>query len=134
MQFATCFNSKSSLPFRSFEKRNLAQMKTVHPSAFIFRQEKNIPGNYDRKKYEQFQLTIESNTDEDGSGESVGGAGSKGGKGSNGGGCLGASTLIRRRKVFNRNLEQIVRRHHKARETVLLSPSKQSHVSDLPSK
>lgn len=97
-------------------------MKTVYPSAFIFRQEKNIPGNYDRKKYEQFQLTVESNTDEDGSGESVSGGGSKGG------GFLGASSLIRRRKIFNRNLVQIVRRHHKARERILVSPNRQTHV------
>ena len=83
-------------------------MKTVYPSAFIFRQEKNIPGNYDRKKYEKFQLTVETNVDE--------GVSEK--KGDEEKGCkrLGGSFLIKRRKQFHQNLIQIVWNHHKVRE------------------
>ena len=83
-------------------------MKTVYPSAFIFRQEKNIPGNYDRKKYEKFQLTVETNVDEGVSKE----------KGDEEKGCkrLGGSFLIKRRKQFHQNLIQIVQNHHKVRE------------------
>lgn len=88
-------------------------MKTVYPSAFIFRQEKNIPGNYDRKKYEKFQLTVETNVDEGVSEE-------KGDeeKGDEEKGCkrLGGSFLIKRRKQFHQNLIQVVRSHHRVRE------------------
>lgn len=75
----------------------MAQMKTVHPNAFVFRQEKNIPGIYDRRRYEQYQLTIEC-VPEDGA------VGSRG--------CLGPTALVQRRKVFHHNLTKIVRKHH----------------------
>ena len=101
-------------------------MKTVYPSAFVFRQEKNIPGNYDRKKYEKFQLTVESNV---GDGVSEGeGDGEKRCK------HLSASSLIKRRKQFHQNIIQIVRNHHKVRETRVprCLSSSLSQVSDFP--
>ena len=82
-------------------------MKSVYPNAFVFRQEKNIPGVYDRKKYESYQLTVECNVREDGRGE-----GGEGGGGSSGG-FLDSSALLRRRKYFNKNLIEIVKKHHK---------------------
>ena len=101
-------------------------MKTVYPSAFIFRQEKNIPGNYDRKKYEKFQLTVESNID-DGVSEEENHEEKR---------CkhLSASSLIKRRKQFHQKLIQIVRNHHKVRETRVPQclSSSLSQVSDFP--
>lgn len=100
-------------------------MKTVYPSAFVFRQEKNIPGNYDRKKYEKFQLTVESNVGDGVSeGESDGEQRCK---------HLSASSLIKRRKQFHQNMIQIVRNHHKVRETRVprCLSSSLSQVSDF---
>ena len=97
---------------RKYENRNLAQMKTVYPNAFIFRQEKNIPGIYDRKTYESYQLTVECNGCEDGRNE----GGSEEGKDvkvDKSNAVLDSSALLRRRKVFNKNLGEITRQHHK---------------------
>lgn len=94
---------------RKYENRNLAQMETVYPKSYIFRQEKNIPGVYDRKTYESYQLTVECNVCEDGSekgeGEEM--------KADKSNAILNSSALLRRRKVFNKNLGEITRRHHK---------------------
>ena len=89
-------------------------MKMVHPDAFIFRQEKRIPGVYDRKKYESYQLSIECNVNERGrpkreeeeeeKEEKRRGSGKKG---------LESSDLLRRRKYFNQNLIELVKTHHK---------------------
>lgn len=79
-------------------------MKTVYPAAFVFRQEKHIPGTYNRKQYEQYQLTVECNTSEDGSGGSGEAGGAKG--------YITTTGLVQRRKVFHSNLTQIVKGHH----------------------
>jgi hypothetical protein len=42
---------------RQFEEKNLGQMKTVYPTAFNFRQEKNIPGLFDKRN--KCHLTVE---------------------------------------------------------------------------
>ena len=90
-------------------------MDTVYPRSFVFRQEKNIPGIYDHKTYESYQLTVECNVREDGREE-------KREDGREGRGeqekvnlVLDSSALLRRRKVFNKNLCEITRRHHKVR-------------------
>ena len=75
--------------------RNLAQIKTVHPTAFKFRQEKSIPGCYDTG----YQLTLECVTDVSSE-------------------ALKPADLIKRRKVFHDGLVSVVREHHK---TFLLS-------------
>ncbi|XP_064399039.1 DNA replication factor Cdt1-like [Halichondria panicea] len=80
---------------RDFEVRNLAQIKTVHPTAFKFRQEKSIPGCYDTG----YQLTLECVTDVSSE-------------------ALKPADLIKRRKVFHDGLVSVVREHHK---TFLLS-------------
>ncbi|XP_061450064.1 DNA replication factor Cdt1 [Rhineura floridana] len=79
---------------RQFEERNVGQIKAVYPSSYVLRQEKNIPtfGNPGQKRC-NYQLTIEP----------VLGAGEK----------LSASHLMERRKVFGRNLVNIVKGHHK---------------------
>ncbi|XP_060109847.1 DNA replication factor Cdt1 [Heteronotia binoei] len=80
---------------KQFEERNLGQIKTVYPAAYVLRQEKNIPtfssGGLKRSDY---QLTIEP----------VLGEGEK----------LSASRLLERQKVFNGNLVNVVKEHHKA--------------------
>ncbi len=92
---------------RTFETRNLAQMKTVYPNAYQYRQEKSIQGTYDRR--EQYHLTVECNTTEDGSVEDLEGTTvERGGRA----GHLTTTALIKRRKVFQRNLTRIVRKHH----------------------
>ena len=99
----------SVCPYRKYENRNLAQMDTVYPKAFVFRQEKNIPGIYDHKRYESYQLTVECNVREDGREEEGRGEQEKVNL------VLDSSALLRRRKVFNKNLCEITRRHHKVR-------------------
>ena len=89
-------------------------MKTVYPTAFIFRQEKNIPGVYDRKQFESYQLTMECNVREDGSGGSEATAEEEAKERKNrSNAVLDSSALLRRRKYFNKNLGEIVRQHHK---------------------
>lgn len=43
-------------------------MNHVYPGAFVFRQERHIPGNYDRQVFEEYQLTVECNVEETGQG------------------------------------------------------------------
>ena len=105
---------------RKYEVQNLGQLKTVHPDAFIFRQENNIPGMYGRKKYESYQLTIECNVNErrrpkreEGEEEEEGeGKEDRRGNGKKG---LYSSDLLKRRKYFNQNLTELVNTHHKVR-------------------
>ena len=97
---------------RKYENRNLGQMETVYPRAYIFRQEKNIPGIYDKKTYESYQLTVECNAREDGREEGEGEEGEK----EKTNAVLDSSALLRRKKVFNMNLREITRRHHKVSE------------------
>ena len=112
----------SVCPYRKYENRNLAQMDTVYPKAFVFRQEKNIPGIYDHKTYESYQLTVECNVREDGREEKRECNVREDGREEEGRGeqekvnlVLDSSALLRRRKVFNKNLCEITRRHHKVR-------------------
>ena len=91
---------------RQFEEKNLGQMKTVYPTAFNFRQEKNIPGLFDKRN--KYHLTVECSVEEErkSSSEEM----KKGETKS----ALNATTLIKRRKKFNRNLTEIAKKHHKA--------------------
>ena len=91
--------------FRQFEEHNLAQIKMVYPSAYIFRQQKDIPGyfNGDGGKY---QLTIECNGKEDGVRPSSS-------SGSSEQHHLNPADLVYRRRIFKKNLYSIVRKHHK---------------------
>eukprot|EP00731_Ephydatia_muelleri_P012345 Em0006g1239a len=80
---------------RAFEQRNLAQMKTVYPTAFVFRQEKGLPGTYaDVREKQLYQLTVE-----------CGGLGDRK--------CLDSATLVERTQTFRNGLLKIVIDHHK---------------------
>ena len=84
-------------------------MKTVYPTAFNFRQEKNIPGLFDKRN--KYHLTVECSVEEDerkSSSEEM-----KKGESKNTKGALNATMLIKRRKKFNRNLTEIAKKHHK---------------------
>ena len=57
----------------------------MYPTAFILRQEKNIPGDFNPVTHGKYQLIIE---------------------------CADKSSLIYRREIFNKNLTSIVMRYH----------------------
>ena len=67
-------------------------MKTVYPTAFTFRQEKDIPGCYDSRS--MYQLTVQCNTTDSEE-------------------FLNPTDLIKRRKCFHQNLVSIVKDHHR---------------------
>ena len=80
---------------RTFEECNLGQMKTVLPTAFVFRQEKGIPGTYGNlREREQYHLTIEC-------------GGLKEEK------YLDSAALVERTQAFRNGLLKIVFNHHK---------------------
>ncbi|KAM4720908.1 DNA replication factor Cdt1 [Rhinophrynus dorsalis] len=85
---------------KQFEQRNIGQIKTVYPTAYKFRQEKNIPTYKDGVKKTDYQLTVEPIVDE---GDMLDGRPQ-----------LNVSRLLERRQLFNRNLTNIVKQHHKA--------------------
>ncbi|XP_007442681.1 DNA replication factor Cdt1, partial [Python bivittatus] len=79
---------------KRFEERHVGQIKTVYPSSYVLRQERNVPTFGGGDKQSTYQLTIEPML----------GTGEK----------LTASRLMERRTTFCRNLTAIVREHHKA--------------------
>lgn len=85
---------------KQFEERNVGQIKAVYPTSYKFRQEKNIPTFSSFLKKSSYQLTIEPVLGEE---EKVDGRPH-----------LSASRLLERRRVFNRNLVNIVKQHHQA--------------------
>uniref|UniRef100_A0A8B9FCY6 Chromatin licensing and DNA replication factor 1 n=1 Tax=Amazona collaria TaxID=241587 RepID=A0A8B9FCY6_9PSIT len=91
---------------KQFEERHMGQIKTVYPTSYKLRQEKNIP-SFGMKKSD-YQLTLEPVLEEE---EKVDGRLH-----------LSASRLLERRKEFNRNLVNIVKQHHKAFLAALSPP------------
>ena len=88
-------------------------METVYPKSFIFRQEKNIPGVYDHKTYSSYQLTVECNINQDG--RDTPSLSKEDEKKEKKNLVLDSSALLRRKKVFNKNLSVITRQHHKVK-------------------
>ncbi|KAG8437594.1 hypothetical protein GDO86_008343 [Hymenochirus boettgeri] len=84
---------------RKFEESNVGQIKTVYPNAYKFRQERNIPTFKDGVKKSDYQLTVEPLVDE---GDKLDGHPQ-----------LTVSRLLERRQLFNRNLTNIVKQHHR---------------------
>ncbi|KAM7058196.1 DNA replication factor Cdt1 [Molossus nigricans] len=83
---------------KRFEERNVGQIKTVYPTSYCFRQERNVPTFRDGVKRSDYQLTIEPLLDQE-----VGNMGPQ----------LTASHLLQRRQVFSQNLVERVREHHR---------------------
>nr|XP_035975731.1 DNA replication factor Cdt1 [Halichoerus grypus] len=84
---------------KRFEERNVGQIRTVYPTSYRFRQERNVPTFKDGIKRSDYQLTIEPLLDQE--------AGSAAPQ-------LTASRLLQRRQVFSQNLVERVREHHRA--------------------
>ncbi|XP_066439162.1 DNA replication factor Cdt1 [Eleutherodactylus coqui] len=85
---------------KQFEDRNVGQIKTVYPAAYKFRQEKNIPTFKDGMRKTDYHLTMEPIVPE---GDKLDGRLQ-----------LTAGRILERRKLFHRNLTNIVKQHHKA--------------------
>ncbi|XP_075432900.1 DNA replication factor Cdt1 isoform X1 [Ascaphus truei] len=85
---------------KQFEERNVGQIKTVYPNAYRFRQEKNIPTFKDGVKKTDYQLTVEPLVGEE---DKLDGRPQ-----------LMVCRLLERRQLFNRNLTNIVKQHHRA--------------------
>ena len=113
--------------YRQFDEKNLGQMKTVYPKAFNFRQEKNIPGHYDKNRKHSYHLTVECRLedDEEKNGKTDTSVVEKEKRETKT--ALNATTLIKRRKRFNRSLTDIAKEHHK---TFLASLSPPLHIPD----
>ena len=108
----SCTNVSLSLSLcRQFEQKNLGQMKTVYPTAFSFRQEKNIPGLYDNNQRNKYHLTVECRLEED-EGRGRGDGGTVETKKTSS--TINPTILIKRRKRFNRNLTEMAKKHHKS--------------------
>ncbi|XP_017212594.1 DNA replication factor Cdt1 isoform X2 [Danio rerio] len=83
---------------KRFEESHLGQIKAVYPSAYTFRQEKNIISFSATAKRSSYQLTVEPVIDEEFKGVRP---------------VLSASRLLERRHIFHQNLVEIVKGHHK---------------------
>ena len=77
-------------------------MKTVYPMALTFRQEKYIPGHYDKNRANKYHLTVECRLEDEEQNAKIGSSVAETKKGETKG-VLNATTLIKRRKKFNRN-------------------------------
>uniref|UniRef100_A0A8C3SL62 CDT1 Geminin-binding domain-containing protein n=1 Tax=Chelydra serpentina TaxID=8475 RepID=A0A8C3SL62_CHESE len=93
--FAKVKQGVQDIMHKQFEERNVGQIKAVYPTSYKFRQEKNIPTFSSFLKKSSYQLTLEPVLGEDGRPH------------------LSASRLLERRRVFSRNLVNIVKQHHK---------------------
>ncbi|XP_061333371.1 DNA replication factor Cdt1 isoform X1 [Pezoporus flaviventris] len=104
--FAKVKQGVQDMMHKQFEERHMGQIKTVYPTSYKLRQEKNIP-SFGKKKSD-YQLTLEPVLEEE---EKVDGRLH-----------LSASRLLERRKEFNHNLVNIVKQHHKAFLAALSPP------------
>ena len=95
MKLNDCSHVYFSL-YRQFERKHLAQIKNVYPLGFIFRQERNIPGENEQT----YHLTIESNL-------------ARSGGNSEPLKFIFSTDLVNRRRIFRRNLLDIVKQHHR---------------------
>lgn len=93
---------------KQFEERNVGQIKTVYPTAYRFRQEKNVPTFKNGAKKTDYQLTVEPVLPDD---DKLDGRPQ-----------LMATRLLERRRAFHRRLTDIVKRHHQAFLATLSPP------------
>ncbi|XP_067257670.1 DNA replication factor Cdt1 isoform X1 [Chanodichthys erythropterus] len=96
--FAKIKQGVQDMMHKRFEEIHLGQIKAVFPSAYTFRQEKNIPTFSATAKRSSYQLTVEPVIEEEFNGTRP---------------VLSASRLLERRRVFHQNLVEIVKGHHK---------------------
>ncbi|XP_039546691.1 DNA replication factor Cdt1 isoform X2 [Pimephales promelas] len=96
--FAKVKQGVQDMMHKRFEERHLGQIKEVYPSAYTFRQEKNVPSFSAAVKKSSYQLTMEPLIEEEFNGTRP---------------VLSASRLLERRRIFHQNLVEIVKGHHK---------------------
>ncbi|XP_048886706.1 DNA replication factor Cdt1 [Brienomyrus brachyistius] len=104
--FAKVKQGVQDMMHKRFEENHVGQIKTVYPSAYTFRQEKNIPNFSATAKRSSYQLTMEPVLDEKSGARPQ----------------LSASCLLERRRTFHRNLVGIVKQQHRAFLTSLDPP------------
>ncbi|XP_020333788.1 DNA replication factor Cdt1 [Oncorhynchus kisutch] len=95
--FAKVKQGVQDMMHKRFEETHVGQIKTVYPTAYHFRQERNIPTFSATVRKSSYQLTVEPVIEADKS-KAV----------------LAASRLLERRRIFHQNLISIVKGHHKA--------------------
>ncbi|CDQ78023.1 unnamed protein product [Oncorhynchus mykiss] len=95
--FAKVKQGVQDMMHKRFEETHVGQIKTVYPTAYHFRQERNIPTFSATVKKSSYQLTVEPVIEADKS-KAV----------------LAASRLLERRRIFHQNLISIMKGHHKA--------------------
>ncbi|TRY96168.1 hypothetical protein DNTS_026749 [Danionella cerebrum] len=96
--FAKVKHGVQDMMRKRFEESHLGQITAVYPSAYKFRQEKNIPSFSASTKRSSYQLTVEPLVDEEMHGACP---------------VLSVSRLLERRHIFHQNLVEIVKGHHK---------------------
>ncbi|XP_051577033.1 DNA replication factor Cdt1-like [Myxocyprinus asiaticus] len=96
--FAKVKQGVQDMMHKRFEESHLGQIKTVYPSAYTFRQERNIPCFSATTKRSSYQLTVEPIIDEEFNGTQP---------------VLPASHLLERRQIFHQNLVEVMKGHHK---------------------
>ncbi|KYO28297.1 DNA replication factor Cdt1 [Alligator mississippiensis] len=97
--FAKVKQGVQDIMHKQFEQWHVGQIKAVYPASYTLRQDNNIPTFGAGMKRSGYQLTIEPVLGEE---EKVDGRPH-----------LSASRLLERRKVFGRNLMNLVKQHHK---------------------
>ncbi|XP_078689304.1 uncharacterized protein LOC144920819 isoform X2 [Branchiostoma floridae x Branchiostoma belcheri] len=114
-------NAVQEMCRKKFETHHMGQIKTVFPSAYVFRQEKvsQFCRNQGEKKT-QYQLTVQANLDGQPSTE----ARASGKPAPRARASFSSSQLINRRNIFQTNLVNIVKEHHRRFiQTLAPSPS-----------
>ncbi|KAL1007144.1 hypothetical protein UPYG_G00082650 [Umbra pygmaea] len=105
--FAKVKQGVQDMTRKCFEETHVGQIKAVFPTAYHFRQERNIPTFSATVKKSSYQLTIEPVIEADKSEPRP---------------VLAASRLLERRYIFHQNLVRIVKEHHKAYLATLNPP------------
>ncbi|KAK3509916.1 hypothetical protein QTP70_019397 [Hemibagrus guttatus] len=96
--FAKVKQGVQDMMHKRFEESHIGQIKTVYPSAYTLRQERNIPTFSSTVKKSTYQLTVEPVIEEETNGTRP---------------ILSATRLLERRRIFHQNLVEIVKGHHK---------------------
>ncbi|XP_046897587.1 DNA replication factor Cdt1 isoform X2 [Hypomesus transpacificus] len=100
--FAKLKQGVEDMTRRRFEETHVGQIKTVYPSAYTFRQERNIPTFSSTLKKSSYQLTLEPVLeDSEGTGKPETRP------------TLSASRQLERRRIFHKSLVNMVKEHHK---------------------
>ncbi|KAJ8417803.1 hypothetical protein AAFF_G00226460 [Aldrovandia affinis] len=95
--FAKVKQAVQDMMHKRFEESHVGQIKTVYPSAYTFRQERNIPTFSATANKSSYQLTMEPDIEKKSGVRPL----------------LSASCLLERRRIFHRNLVDVVKQHHK---------------------